>query len=182
MKKVSPKNTGMIACMGRNIKNIRIPSELSNRICLANYNAPNQVVLSGDLDRIREFCLELRRERVIQRYIELPVNVPFHSPLLQETRHEMHKILLDGLDTAHFDALKRVISNRTGKPYTSSSKQELADELAEHVVAPVQWYDSVEFCKRQGVDRWLCIGPGDTMANLIRRQYPSDAVETVPTH
>ena len=99
----------------------------------ANYNAPGQVVISGDVAAI-ERAEELAKERGAKRVLRLPVSGAFHSPLMEYAR--------DGLAGALVELDIRppscpVYLNVTAEPTTDP--EEIRKRLLEQLMAPVRW-------------------------------------------
>ena len=120
--------------------------------------------------------------------VVFPYSAPFHCALMQEAADVMQEALTK---VEIKMPLMPVISNVTAKPvswlqhemnvnnacfeqYTST--QAILERLVEQVVAPVQWERSIAYCKKQGVDDFLCIGPGKVLANLLKKEYPLDRI------
>ena len=47
------------------------------------------------------------------------------------------------------------------------------DALIRQVCAPVRWVETVEYLVREGVDRFVEIGPGKVLTGLVRKISPS---------
>jgi [acyl-carrier-protein] S-malonyltransferase len=52
--------------------------------------------------------------------------------------------------------------------------------LVQQVTSSVEWNASIHYCKHHdNVREWIAIGPGKSLANLLRRQYPYDRVHPI---
>ncbi|MGH7555622.1 MAG: ACP S-malonyltransferase [Longimicrobiales bacterium] len=129
----------------------------------ANFNAPNQVVISGDIPTV-ERALEIAREAGARRAIRLNVSGAFHSPLM--------RVAEPGL-AAHLDTVTLapgrfpVVSNVTAKPV-----QDVVDArrlLLQQLVSPVHWTASIQTMLDAGVNRFLELGPGTVLTGLMKR-------------
>ena len=78
---------------------INLPDETIERVCAelskdglvvvpANYNSPGQVVISGNVEAIKEACAKLK-EAGAKRALPLAVGGAFHSPLMEPARIEL---------------------------------------------------------------------------------------------
>ncbi|KAI8970959.1 acyl transferase/acyl hydrolase/lysophospholipase [Pilobolus umbonatus] len=141
---------------------------------LANVNSSFQVVISGTRQGVDQASHILQERRFAARAVDLPVSAPFHCPLMKEAANVME------------EALKKVkiempcvevISNVTAKPYTSA--EEIPKLLVEQVTATVEWEKSINYCKSQDIDDFLCFGPGKVLANLLKKEYPMDKIKTI---
>jgi [acyl-carrier-protein] S-malonyltransferase len=135
----------------------------SGKVVLANYNAPGQMVISGEAQAL-ELASHLAKERGAKRVIPLTVSGAFHSPVMQPA--------IAKLDTAlasiHLqNATYPIISNITALPLTEA--KELRKELAQQVAESVQWIGIIDYLSSQGVNVFFEIGPGQALAGMIKR-------------
>jgi malonyl CoA-acyl carrier protein transacylase len=66
--------------------------------------------------------------------------------------------------------------------YLQTSKpEEIANLLVQQVTSTVEWHRSIDFCKQQDIDEFLCFGPGKVLANLLKKEYPLDKIRSVAT-
>ena len=133
------------------------------QVAIANYNAPGQIVISGELDAL-QLATELARERGAKKIIPLSVSGAFHSPVMQPAATDLARALAD---TPMRDATIPLIGNISALPLTSA--QDLREELARQVAAPVQWIRSVEYLVDAGVTTFLEIGPGQALTGMVKR-------------
>lgn len=130
---------------------------------IANYNAPGQIVISGEKDALQR-AVELAKARGAKRAIALAVSIASHSRLMQDAAREF----ADAVAATPLRAPKiPVISNVTARPLTSI--EEIRHELVTQLTASVQWIKSIEYIIAQGVTHFIEIGPKDVLAGLIRR-------------
>jgi [acyl-carrier-protein] S-malonyltransferase len=133
----------------------------------ANYNAPGQVVISGDADAV-----EQATARVRGRAIPLPVSGAFHSPLMEYAREGLAEVL----DTVNIQEPHRpVYLNVTGQP--STDPDEIRQRLMEQLLSPVRWAQSLRHMHADGATRFVEVGAGDVLRGLVGRTL-DDEVET----
>ena len=133
------------------------------RVVVANYNAPGQIVISGEQQALTR-AIELARARGAKRVIPLSVSAAFHSPVMQPAADS----LAQSLATADIhDATIPIISNITATPLTNASA--IRKELAEQVAAPVQWIRTIDYLTNVGVSIFIEIGPGQALTGMIKR-------------
>ena len=60
-----------------------------------------------------------------------------------------------------------IIANVSAQPLTDGSK--IKDELLKQLCSGVQWQRSVEYMVKQGVGKFIEIGPGKVLAGLVKR-------------
>lgn len=133
-------------------------------VCVpANFNSPGQVVISGDVEGVRE-GMERAREAGAKKVIELNVSGAFHSPLMAPAA--------DGL-RAHLEAVEfndpafPVVANATAQPVATGA--EARDLLVRQLTAPVRWSESVQTMLSMGTDRFIEVGPGKVLTGLNKR-------------
>jgi [acyl-carrier-protein] S-malonyltransferase len=131
--------------------------------CIANYNCPGQLVISGATDNVAR-CAELAKARGASRTVPLQVSGAFHSPLMQPAVDGMTGVLA----TINFrDPLIPVIANVSAQSLTTAEK--VKTELIAQLCNGVQWQRSIEYMINNGVSTFIEIGPGKVLIGLIKR-------------
>ena len=166
MQNAVPKNKGgMVAVLGVEIKKIEeiIENKNSNYSCfLANDNSDGQVVVSGKIEDIENFIIELKKLNI--KNIKLPVSAPFHCPLMKSATN----IMSNELSKINFSAPKNmIVSNVTAEP--SNDPEKIRDLLIKQIEKPVRWRESVINMIKQGNKKFIEIGPGKVLSGLIKR-------------
>ena len=133
-------------------------------VCVpANFNASGQVVISGDIDGVKQ-AMERAQAAGARRVVLLNVSGAFHSSLMAPAADGLR----DKLESIDFqDPAYPVFSNVTARPVTSGS--EARKLLVEQLTSPVRWSASVAAMVDAGTDRFLEIGPGSVLRGLNRR-------------
>ena len=153
---------------------INLPSETIEEICAscagivvpANYNSDGQVVISGEVEAIKEACAKMK-EAGAKRALPLPVSGAFHSPLMEPARLE----LAEAIDKTPFRVpVCPVYQNVTALPTTDPVL--IKDNLLRQLTAPVRWTQTVRNMVADGADSFLEIGPGSVLQGLVRRIAP----------
>lgn len=132
-------------------------------VVAANFNAPGQVVISGDPEAV-ERAISGAKEAGAKRTIPLNVSGAFHSPLMAPAEEGLREYL-EGI-TFHDPAFP-VVSNVTAEPI--SSGDEARELLVRQLTAPVRWAESVRRMVEVGVERTVELGPGRVLCGLTRR-------------
>ncbi|WIV10827.1 ACP S-malonyltransferase [Proteiniborus sp. MB09-C3] len=129
----------------------------------ANYNCPGQVVLSGEIEAIREAC-NIAKEKGAKKATILSVSAPFHCSMLagagENLKSELEKVTIN-------KPAKSFISNVTGN-YVNNA-EEIRDLLIRQVSMPVLWEQSIERMINDGVDTLIEIGPGKTLIGFAKK-------------
>jgi [acyl-carrier-protein] S-malonyltransferase len=133
------------------------------QVVVANYNAPGQIVISGEQHALT-LATELARARGAKRVIPLSVSGAFHSPVMQPAAINLAR----SIETADIrDASIPIIANITAQPLTQA--QELRVELAQQVATSVQWTRTIEYLTSVGITTFIEIGPGQALTGMIKR-------------
>ncbi len=140
------------------------------RVVIANYNAPGQIVISGE-QRALARAMELASARGARRVVALAVSGAFHSPVMEPASVGLARSVAEA---PLRDASIPLISNISATPITTSAA--FQTELARQIVSPVQWVKTTEFVAAQGVTTFVEIGPGQVLAGLVKRIVKGAAV------
>jgi len=133
------------------------------RVSIANFNAPGQIVISGEQAAL-SVAMELAKARGAKRVIPLAVSGAFHSPVMQPAAVGLAQAIEQ---TEVHDASIPIIGNMHAKPLTKA--QEIREELAQQIAAPVQWTRTIEYLAGAGVTIFLEIGPGQALTGMVKR-------------
>ena len=129
----------------------------------ANYNAPGQVIVSGDKSKV-DALVAAAKDKGLKRIMALNVAGAYHSRLMEPARVAFAAYLAN----ITFQRPQiTVFSNTTGQMV--SEPAQIREALVRQVVSPVRWED----CMRAGAaagatEFWEC-GPGGVLAGLARR-------------
>ncbi len=132
----------------------------------ANYNAPGQIVISGEPAALQR-AGALAKERGARRVIPLNVSGAFHSPLMQPAAD---RLAIELERTAIQDAALPVVANVTGNYVRAAG--DIRAALAAQVTGSVFWDDSVRRMVADGVTTFVEVGPGNVLAGLVKRIAP----------
>lgn len=138
-------------------------SDDENVVSPANFNSPQQIVISGHKAAVEKVSLLLKEEGA-KRVVPLTVSAPFHCSLMNKAAEELKEVL-DSINKSEINV--PVVSNVDAE--SNSDHNAITDLLLRQVVMPVRWYESVEYMKNQNINRFIEIGPGNVLTGLIRR-------------
>ena len=153
---------------------IGIPDEVIEKACAeismagnvvvpANYNSPGQVVISGDMEAVKEACAKLK-EAGAKRALPLAVGGAFHSLLMEMARVE----LAAAIEMAPISAPQcPIYQNVDAMPHTDP--KEIKENLLKQLTAPVRWTQSVKNMLAGGMTDFVECGPGQVLTGLIGR-------------
>lgn len=124
-----------------------------------NYNSPAQTVCAGLSSSMDGFKAAVKAAG--GRALPLKVSGAFHSPFMSSAA----KGLAEVLAPMEFGTPScPLYSNVTAQPYEDGQFKEL---LSRQVENPVRWQTIVENMIAAGVDTFIEVGPGKTLASLI---------------
>ncbi|OMH40606.1 ACP S-malonyltransferase [Desulfurobacterium indicum] len=156
---------GMTAVIGLPADKIEeiLKTVISGFVQIANYNSPEQTVISGDIKALEEAEKKLE-ETGAKRIVRLAVSAPFHSELMkpaaERLKEEMEKIA--------FNMLSVPLLNNAD---VSELKQpdEVKNSFYRQMFSPVRWVEDVSYMESKGIDLCYEIGPKNVLKGLIRR-------------
>ena len=160
---------GMCAVMG--LDSVKIEETLAKMqegrnpgdVTIANYNCPGQIVITGKTAAVKDASVKLK-EAGAKRVMMLNVSGPFHSPLLvpagEELAAELEGVTLHPLQIPY-------VTNVTAEKVEDIAKTK--GLLKEQVSSSVRWMQSMEYMIREGVDTFVEIGPGKTLAGFMKK-------------
>lgn len=150
---------------------IALPNETVEEICRsctgvvvpANYNCNGQVVISGEVEAVKEACKKMK-EAGAKRALPLPVGGAFHSPLMEVARQE----LALGIENTTFTSpICPIYQNVTALPSTDPAI--IKTNLLAQLTGPVKWTQTVENMLTDGAGYFMEIGPGTVLHGLIKK-------------
>jgi [acyl-carrier-protein] S-malonyltransferase len=134
-----------------------------DRCWLANDNAPGQVVVAGTPEGLAA-ATEAAKLAGVRKVMPLQVDGAFHTPLMTSARDA----LVEHLATVPFgDASAPIVSNGDAAPHGGGDGWR--DRLADHLVQPVRWRQSLERLSAMGATDFVEVGPGTTLTGLVKR-------------
>jgi [acyl-carrier-protein] S-malonyltransferase len=138
----------------------------------ANYNCPGQLVISGDIEAVKNAC-DAMKAAGAKRALVLPVGGAFHSPLMEPARQE----LAEAIKNAPFSEPNcPIYQNVTAAAV--SSKDEIKENLIAQLTAPVRWTQTVKQMIADGATEFVEVGPGKVLQGLVKkvdRQIPTSS-------
>ncbi len=136
----------------------------------ANYNAPNQLVISGSKTAI-EAALNLLKENPEfskGKAIPLDVSAPFHCPLMEPARQKMAELFSKLEPSEQPGALIcPYVPNQTARP--TQEKGVILDLLIEQITHPVLWKQSILKMHETGTQTFIEFGPAQVLQGLSKR-------------
>lgn len=161
----------------------RIITEVGDRndekIYVANYNGPGQLVISGTRNGIKMACKELK-EFGAKRAMLLPMKASGHCPNAQAEADELKKYI-DSITIKESSC--PIYQCVDGFPH--SNPDEIRHNLILHLTHPVQWTRITHNMVNDGVTEFYEVGTDDTLQKIVSRMYPDRLVTSlwsIPTY
>lgn len=164
MQNAVPDGSGaMAAVLGLGNDVVEEITDGIDGVSIANYNCPGQIVITGYKDSVAK-AAEALKAAGAKRTVMLNVSGPFHSPLLEDAGRELGR----ELEKAEFKLLEIPYVTNVTASYVEDPA-EIKGLLERQVASPVRWQQSVEKMIETGVDTFVEIGPGNTLAGFMKR-------------
>lgn len=135
----------------------------SDVVVAANFNAPGQVVISGDASAVKR-AMQGARAQGARRVVPLPVNGAFHSPLMEQARDGLERALSGcAIHPLRFPVYLNVTASAARDP------DEIRKALVAQLASPVYWSRSLRNMHADGADAYIEVGAGKVLYGLTRR-------------
>lgn len=134
----------------------------NDQLVLANDNAPNQVIVSGEIAALEQFAALVAAEKLGQCR-RLAVAGPWHSPLMAQARREFS----GWLDTIEFHPPKVPLIFNVAAD-TETDPQKIRQLVARNLVEPVRWRTAMDSLRGAEQPVLFEVGPGRVLSGLAR--------------
>lgn len=154
------------------VKDANLPDDL----WAANFNCPGQVVVSGTVKGI-EAATALAKDRGAKRVLPLQVHGAFHSGLMLQAQERLAEHVAQ---VALHKPAAQFVMNVSGDFVKEEDK--VREQLIKQVTSPVRWQQGIEAMEATGLDLYLEMGPGKTLAGFNKRigaKAPTISIEKV---
>ena len=156
-----------VESVAEDIRKGKIPSVARDEVVeVANINSQLQIVLSGTRVGVSYCCDRLRSKNLGARAVNLPVSGAYHTSLMLEASDFLRPAVkyMPLSDPEGFS----LVSSKDGRvvPNVAAIREDLAGAFAK----PVNWLSSIDTLLAQGVERFICLGPGRACAHLLSKE------------
>ena len=157
-------NGTMAAILGLDDEKIKeICTNYDGNVIAANFNCPGQVVISGEINAVKDIC-EKFNSLGARRSIILPVSGAFHSSLMNDAKSE----LKEAIDSTNFSEPSCPIYQNFNANKTLLIS-EIKNNLINQLTNPVLWTQTVNNMINDGTNDFIEVGPGKVLQGLIRK-------------
>lgn len=131
-------------------------------IVVANYNTPQQQVISGSKEGVEQASAKLAE--IKGKVIPLAVSGAFHSPLVEEANVKFQ----DKINAVEFkNAVCPVIQNIDANAYISA--EDLKNNLSKQMTSSVLWVKTIQKMLDLGTECFIEVGSGKVLSGLIKK-------------
>ncbi len=152
---------------------IKNDSSLKDKVVIANYNSPNQLVISGHKEAFTNSNLTEKIKNLGGKAIILPVSGAFHSPLMEEPAglfsEEINKI--STLKSTNINI--PIYQNYDGEPSTNTENIKI--KIKKQMTSPVYWTQTINNLVKNHIVGIVEIGPGKILTGLVQKINPNIA-------
>ena len=160
MQSAMPSGGAMAAILGltpENLLKLILEAKQTEELCIANYNCPGQIVVSGHEDAVDRLLTKAKG-------IKLPVSVALHSPLLapaqERLAHQLETISIKDIQVP-------LINNIENKALTKA--EDIKNSLIKQITQPVLWQSGIEYMIKNGVEAFYEFGHSKVLCNMLKR-------------
>ena len=173
MQEAYPSGYGMWALIGVDKSELEPllveQQQQGKQVYLANINAANQIVLSGQLDDIEAFVEQIKQQGIVAK--KLDVSVPSHCELLQGQAEQLYQ------------AMQNVPMHRPQYRYISGTtsrviwdEERIMEDLAFNMCRTVDWESTVQVAWERGVRQQVEFLTGTVLTGLARKVFKDGTI------
>lgn len=139
----------------------------------ANYNCPEQLVISGSVSSVELACKKIKNYGV-KKIFNLPVAGAFHSPFMNSAKEK----LAIAIENIKFNKPTiPIYQNFSTKPENDPKKIKL--NLIQQLTTPIKWEKIIRNMIKDGFEVFVELGPGKVLNNLIKKINPLVNVSSI---
>ena len=164
MEEACQETTGAMAAVIGAEENVVRGFAADMDVDIANLNAPGQVVISGEQERIA-MAIAMAREAGVRKIVPLNVAGAYHSRLMEPAYQKLGNELMHTVfQKPAFPVVSNVDAQSVG------DFDDIRRTLAEQVTGTVRWQQSVEYMiDTLGCTLLLELGPDNKLAGMVNR-------------
>jgi len=157
------------------VEDIVSPISLEHQVWVANYNCPNQTVISGSSDGVK-YAGDLLKERGAKRVLPLVVHGAFHSGFMQSAQDSLSpKIMNAKLNSSEIKIVMNVVGDFV------DDFDQIRSNLINQITNSVRWEQSINKLKEDSVDLYIEIGCGKSLSGMNKKMNLGDKTLSVDT-
>ncbi len=153
----------MSVVLGLELDQVKAVVDAIEGVWIANLNCPGQIVISGTEEGVAEAALQLK-EQGARRVMPLEVSGAFHSGLMQSAQDQLEPLIQKAV---LLGSEAEVVMNVPGAPVLETDA--MRENMIAQVTEPVLWQKGIESMLEKGIDLFIEMGPGKTLAGMNKR-------------
>jgi [acyl-carrier-protein] S-malonyltransferase len=158
------EESGMAAVLNLDKEIVRnVCASISDIVVPANFNSPNQIVISGSITGINK-AIEKLKEAGAKRVIPLIVGGAFHSPLMEPAQKKLEQAIMN-IDFK--TPMCPIYQNVDAKAHINPD--EIKANLIKQLTHPVLWTQTIEQMIMDGGTTFIETGPGNVLQGLTKK-------------
>ena len=166
MEEACKKHPGaMAAVIGldrETISQVIGPIAQNGTLTLANYNSPEQIIITGEKDLVAQASKRLKEKGA--RIVPLKVAGAYHSPLMKDAASRFQEYVEEiRFNRPTMDFYSNVTGIQEREPNV------IKGLMVEQIKSPVLWYPIVKSMYNDGVRIFIEAGPKKVLTNLIKK-------------
>lgn len=168
---LSSKEGGMAAVLGADeniIKECIEAASSKGLVSVANYNEPNQIVITGELEAVN-YASGLIKEKGARKVVPLAVSGGFHSKLMQSATDSF----VDFVKTLKINNAKIPVVTNVDASMTTEAA-DFIEKMPVQISNSVYWTQSIQKLLAEGVDTFVEFGSGKVLSGLNRKICPAE--------
>lgn len=166
----------MVIVLGPSLEEVNGVIGSIDHVWVANLNCPGQIVIAGKKENIEQACTQLK-EKGARRLLPLEVSGAFHSGLMQTAQDKLTPLIKKAtIQNSSIDLVMNVVGGFV------FDLQKIRANLIQQVTHCVLWQKGIEAMVTKGVELFIEIGPGKTLAGMNKRigiSIPTISIEKV---
>jgi len=132
-------------------------------VSVANYNEPNQIVITGESDAVN-YASQLIKEHGARKVVPLAVSGGFHSKLMQSATDTF----VDFVQKLKINDAKIPVVTNLDAQYTTSAA-DFIKKMPIQISNSVYWSQSIKKLLSDGVDTFIEFGSGRVLSGLNKK-------------
>ncbi len=160
--------SGMAVVLGMSEPTIKelcqkISTEHQEILVPANFNSPDQIVISGTSKAI-DLSIDIFKQAGAKRVLKLNVSGAFHSPLMNRAYIKVK----DHINSIEFlPPIVPIYQNLNAQPQTNP--QNIKENLMQQIISPVLWTHIIHNMIKNGFSHFIEVGAGKVLQGLIKK-------------
>ena len=161
METAVQETRGRMVAVRSDLRTLKPIVEGTENLHIANYNLPNQFVVSGTKDAVDAFEASAKSQG-IKRVHPLDTAGAFHTPLMNSAATSFQEYL-------HYVKINAPQGDFYSNTIAKKATHDLETLLVKQIINPVKFYPMIKAMIEDGYDTFVELGTGKTLTNFIKK-------------